>query len=114
MRLLSAKPKRFALNVLMPLVLCSASASALADASVFACQYEGGLNVRCVEADTGAVILVPLYAEAFDRARVQQLTRAVMCGGVANCRVEFASDPITLARLDPVELVDRTDAALND
>lgn len=62
----------------------------------------------------GRTVLIPLHTEPTDMAFVRQLAAAVMCGSRGNCRVDFAPGRTELAQLSAQDLVDRTDAALED
>lgn len=92
---------------------CSPALFAAAPAD-FACSYTGGIDLTCTETLSGTAVRVPMYSEAYDLARVQRLARAVLCGSAVDCRVRFADQPVALAGLDPLALVDQTDAALID
>lgn len=63
---------------------------------------------------SGRTVLIPLHTEPTDMAFVRQLAAAVMCGARADCRVDFAPGRTELAQMAPQDLVDRTDAALDD
>jgi len=98
-----------------PILVASALAcSSSVFAADFSCAYAGGTELACTETQTLTQVRVPMYSEAYDLSRVQRLARAVLCAGTSDCRVRFADEPITLAGLDPLALVDQTDAALND
>lgn len=62
----------------------------------------------------GKQVRIPLHTEPTDMVFVRQLAQAVMCGSRAACRVEFGPTIFELARLSPADLVDRTDAAMED
>ena len=62
----------------------------------------------------GKQVRIPLHTEPTDMSFVRQLAQAVMCGSQAACSVEFESTIFELARLSPADLVDRTDAAMDD
>jgi len=106
--------RRFARSVVMASTLgCAPSLFAAAPAD-FACTYAGGIELVCTETNTLTQVRVPLYSEAYDQSRVDRLARAVLCGGATDCRVRFNDAPAALAGLDPLALVDQTDAALID
>jgi len=85
-----------------------------AQPAVFECHYAGGTELHCTEILTRTDVRVPMYSEAYALERVQRLARAVLCGGASDCRVNFPEDRASLLGLDPLALVDRTDAALID
>ena len=62
----------------------------------------------------GRTVLIPLHTEATDMAFVRQLAAAVMCGSRGGCRVELVPGRTELAQMSAQDLVDRTDAALED
>jgi len=74
--------------------------------------------VRTLREDPGALagrtVLIPLHTEPTDMAFVRQLAAAVMCGSRSNCRVDFAPGRTELAQMSAQDLVDSTDAALDD